>query len=125
MERCGLRGEGPCSLIRAEPSYMKVIDVREGKDLHFPKMAMHLVAVVVVAHWLGVVDGLNASKASLTDRTVLQQIVGVIPESGLVVVLRQEFQLARQACQLQRSSFEDQVESFEAAPSLVCRPKWV
>ena len=71
-------------------------------------------AVVVVAQWLGVVEGVNASEASLTDRKVFQGIVGVIPEDGLVVVLGQEFQLQKQACQ-RGSSFEGQVESFEPA----------
>jgi hypothetical protein len=65
----------------------------------------------------------NASEASLADRKALQGMPGAIPEAGLVVVLRQEFQLARWVYLLQGSSFGGLVESFEALPSMVCSPK--
>jgi hypothetical protein len=44
-----------------------------------------------------VAERLNASEASLADRKAHLGIAGAIPEAGLVVVLRQEFQLARWA----------------------------
>ena len=66
-----------------------------------------------------VVEGLNASEASWADRKAHLGIAGAIPEAGLVVVLRQEFQLARWSYLLRGSSFEVLVESFEALPSMV------
>jgi hypothetical protein len=88
-------------------------------------MGKHLEADYLVAQGLVVVEGQNALEASLADRKMLQGIVRAIPKAGYVVVLRHEFLQARLNCQLLGSSFGGQVKSLEAAPSLVCRPKWV
>jgi len=55
-------------IFRVEPSYKKVINVVEGKALHFQKMCKLLKAAIEVAHWLEVVEGLKPSEASLTGR---------------------------------------------------------
>ena len=52
----------------------------------------------------------------MADRKELQGIDWVIPDAGLVVILKQESHSARQACQLRRSSFVGLYNSFEADP---------